>query len=573
MRNKPTAWNFMVFILLLLWTLSGHAQGPEQGGAQTKLPDAPSASKPEAQTYILMVFSSPVAGKKSEYNQWYNQQHMLDVVSVPGFVSAQRFVISEVQLRPITPQKANYMVMYKIVTPDLASVFAEVARRSKAGMTKMSPALDVTSLSSYTYKALGPVQPHTPVAEKKENSLDFYQLAFGEAVAGKEAEFNQWYDEHHLPDCVAVPGYVSGERFIFSDIQLGTDKGATYLAAFHVVAPDVAPVFEEFKKMAPKMTASPAFDGARTNGYTYKAIGPVIDGDQVRAERARKEASSYAPGSSFRDCPDCPEMVVIPAGQFMMGSADSDAEHQPEEGPIHQVTIAYNLAVGKYEVTREEYARFVSATQRPMPPKCFVPTDPANAKYSWVEGRNWTNPGYAQTPRDAVVCTSWKDGNDYAAWLSGVTGKKYRLLSEAEWEYAARGSSSASRFWGSSTEESCKYANVADTTFVQTWTSTKPTVACNDGYVFTSPVGTFKPNPYGLYDMFGNAWEWVEDCQNKDYQGAPADGSAWMSGNCADHARRGGSWFRPALTAAGRGFLDDSGWHSNAGFRIARELP
>ena len=145
--------------------------------------------------------------------------------------------------------------------------------------------------------------------------------------------------------------------------------------------------------------------------------------------------SRHAPGTVFRDCPECPEMVVVPAGSFMMGSPPSEKEREDNEGPVHRVTIPKPFAAGKYEVTVEEYRRFVVATGRGNGSGCYVYDGTRWEKDLLV---NWQSPSFSQSDRHPVVCVSWKDARAYARWLSENTGKQYRLLSEAEWEYVAR---------------------------------------------------------------------------------------------------------------------------------------
>lgn len=254
-------------------------------------------------------------------------------------------------------------------------------------------------------------------------------------------------------------------------------------------------------------------------------------------------ASGTTPGTVIRDCTECPEMVVVPAGEFTIGSPADEAARSDDEGPQRKVAIAEPFAVGKFEVTFAEWDACVAAGECKHKPK----TD-------W--GRN----------RQPVMRVSWDDAKQFVAWLSKKTGNSYRLLSEAEWEYAAR----------------------AGTTTVF---STGPTITTDqanfDGdYTYggsekgkdlgkTIEVGSFKPNPFGLHDMHGNVWEWVEDCYQRDgYQRAPADGSAYVSGDCSRRVLRGGSWnsYPRFLRSADR-YGDRVGYRvDNYGFRVARTL-
>ena len=187
--------------------------------------------------------------------------------------------------------------------------------------------------------------------------------------------------------------------------------------------------------------------------------------------------------------------------------------------------------------------------------------------------KNWENPGYPQTDEHPVVCVSYEDGQHYVEWLSKETQQTYRLMSESEWEYAARAGATTSRYWGNGEQEACRHANVTDRTLKQKY-NWLFTFNCNDGYAETAPVGTFKANGFGLQDMLGNVWEWVEDCYNKTYDGAPRDGSAWVAGNCPGRVIRGGGWSsRPqSVRSAIRYRYTPGDRNNNLGFRIASTL-
>jgi formylglycine-generating enzyme required for sulfatase activity len=180
-----------------------------------------------------------------------------------------------------------------------------------------------------------------------------------------------------------------------------------------------------------------------------------------------------------------------------------------------------------------------------------------------------------------VIHVNYDQAVGYAEWLSDKTGKKYRLLSEAEWEYAARGGSDKAQFWGSSPDRACQFANAYDVQgkarydFAKKHNMDWPNFSCDDGYPDTAPVGSFKPNAFGLYDMLGNVWEWVEDCYNKSYDGAPTDGRTWATGDCSRRVFRGGSWYsKPArVRSAGRLGFEPTIRNFNVGFRVARTLP
>ena len=255
------------------------------------------------------------------------------------------------------------------------------------------------------------------------------------------------------------------------------------------------------------------------------------------------------PGAAFRDCPECPEMVVVPAGSFTMGSPSSEQGREGDEGPAYRVTIPAPFAVGKYEATFSEWDACVSA--------------------GGCGGHRPDDKGWGRGARPATG-VSWKDARAYVRWLSGRTSKEYRLLSESEWEYAARAGTTTRYYWGDGSSGQCDYANGADRTLKERWGRAREVADCYDGHYRTAPVGTFKANAFGLHDMSGNVWEWVEDCPNDSYAGAPSDGRAWESGDCDRRVLRGGSWFsRPGvLRAASRGWSDAGIRSDFIGFRL-----
>lgn len=282
-------------------------------------------------------------------------------------------------------------------------------------------------------------------------------------------------------------------------------------------------------------------------------------------------AKGKKPGESFRDCPDCPEMVIVPAGSFTMGSPPDEPGRDKDEGPQRKVTIAQAFAVGRFEVTRGQYAAFVQATGRETGSSCAVFS---GSEYKFEGNRNWRSPGFEQTDAHPLVCVSWEEAQAYVQWLSQQTGRRYRLLSEAEWEYAAREGTTSAFIWGTDPNAGCRDANGADRTAQGKLPSNWTYSTCTDGAVFTAPVGSYAANRFGLKDMIGNAWEWTEDCYNESYAGGPADGTAWRTGDCSRRVLRGGSWiFNPQiLRSASRSWLYSSGRSDYVGFRLARTL-
>ena len=277
------------------------------------------------------------------------------------------------------------------------------------------------------------------------------------------------------------------------------------------------------------------------------------------------------PGETFRDCAECPEMVVIPAGTFRMGSPASEDERQADEGPLHSVTVR-SFALGKYEVTRAEFENYVNATRTKIRAGCFTENPKGLAPYP--EG-SWQSLGFPQTPKDPVVCVSWDDVSGFTKWLAAKTKQAYRLPSEAEWEYAARAGTTWRRFWGDGADQACGYANVADRTAKNKVADRPPIHACDDGYAYTAPPGQFSPNRFGLYDMVGNVWEWTQDCYAPNYTIAPANGEAWTIAECRSRVLRGGAWGNSPSSARSANRLEDppDARRDISGFRVARTLP
>jgi len=248
----------------------------------------------------------------------------------------------------------------------------------------------------------------------------------------------------------------------------------------------------------------------------------------------------YEPGETFSDCAKCPEMVVVPAGSFTMGSPQSEKGRTYYEGPQHRVTFSQPFAVGKYAVTFDEWDACVADGG------CngYKPSDA-----DWGRGKR------------PVVNVSWNDAQAYISWLKRKTGRDYHLLSEAQREYVTRAGTTTPFWWGSSILTG--QANYTD----------------EDGpkgqYRYeTAPVDSFQPNPWGLFQVHGNVLEWTEDCWKEDYSGAPTDGSAWTSKDCASRVVRGGSWetFPRYLRSANRDRYIAVNRSPRYGFRVARTL-
>ncbi|MEQ8509178.1 MAG: SUMF1/EgtB/PvdO family nonheme iron enzyme [Rhodospirillaceae bacterium] len=258
-------------------------------------------------------------------------------------------------------------------------------------------------------------------------------------------------------------------------------------------------------------------------------------------------AAAAESGETFSDCTHCPPMVTLPKGKAILGSEPWSANRKSGDGPIREVEINYTLAVGKHEVTRGQYRAFVDATGYATSyeeGRVGCNTWTHDRILGFVRDHTWDAPGYDQREDHPVVCVNWADATAYAAWLAETTGKPYRLLSSTEFEYATRAGTRGPWFWGTANADACTYANVADSTFRRLY-DYAPVFACEDHFERTSPVGAFEPNPWGLHDMLGNAWEWTDDCAHDDMNKVPTDGRAWRgedNGNCERRVPRGGSW-------------------------------
>lgn len=190
---------------------------------------------------------------------------------------------------------------------------------------------------------------------------------------------------------------------------------------------------------------------------------------------------------------------------------------------------------------------------------------------------SWQSPGFPQGLDHPVVCVQWADAVAYAAWLSNKSGQKYRLLTDAEFEWLLRAGTTTVRWWGDGRDQACDYANVSDLTkagIQKLPSDSATTFQCKDGYAFTAPVGSFKPNPFGVYDVFGNAWEWVQDCFAKTYDGAPANGSAREDGDCSERVIRGGAWHADPwyIRSAKHDWAPPELNTARVGFRLARDF-
>jgi len=311
----------------------------------------------------------------------------------------------------------------------------------------------------------------------------------------------------------------------------------------------------------------------------------VVFGGAVTALKA----AAVAP-ESIRDCTDCPELVSIPVGEFVMG-ADIEEPRRLElpefwatrEQPKHRVLIQRAFALGKYELTRAEFARFAAETGYSPEPGCwhFIGTE-----WLFDQARSWRDAKIGETDAHPVTCINWHDASAYLEWLSRKTGQRYRLASEAEWEYAVRAGTSTAYWFGDDPQRICEFVNLGDldTQDRFRWHETKIKYdkmsdwkgqSCRDGYPTLAPVAATVANPFGVHGMLGNANEWVADCWNDDHRSAAGNQAARLTGaDCGLRVMRGQGWTAVAAStrAAFRLKMNATDRRFTFGFRVARDL-
>lgn len=291
----------------------------------------------------------------------------------------------------------------------------------------------------------------------------------------------------------------------------------------------------------------------------------------------------------FRDCPDvCPEMVFIHPGEDLMGTADSIENSGilriwNNQKPQHRVVFGSPFLVSRFEITKRQFEFFVEDTNHYLAEYdgCAYPEDVSGKWQKRSLERNYAVPGFPQASDEPAVCVSYDDAKSYVKWLSQKTGKEYRLLSEAEWEYVARAGATETRPWGNELKAACLHANVADKEGLRYYQDWGFYHKCSDGFAYTAPVGSFQENSFGVFGTLGNVWEWVEDCFHESYRGAPIDGSAWVEEDCKIGILRGGSWYSAhrRVHYAFRRYApirepmeEDEGRRVTFGIRVARDL-
>jgi formylglycine-generating enzyme required for sulfatase activity len=374
----------------------------------------------------------------------------------------------------------------------MADVFLSYSQKDRA---RVKPLFDALTAEGYKVWWDLQIRAGESFDERIESTLEKVSCVVG--VWSKDAVRSEW---------VRAESAWAKDQGIFVSVRIDDDARLP-LKFYHVHTTSLAawngsPAAAEFRSLVRDIAVLAGIPKPAT-----AAAGPP--GDPAREDVVTSRAHTPEPLSRFRDRlrhgREGPEMVVIPAGSFWMGSAEAEGGRNEDEGPRHQVEIRQPFAVGRTSVTFAEYDHFAESTQREKPPDA-----------GWGRGNR------------PVIHVSWEDAVAYAQWLSDQTGKRYRLPSEAEWEYAAR----------AGTETPWSFGNAASDLGAVAWYSD------NSGGQ-THPVGEKEVNPWGLHDVHGNVWEWVQDCWHAKYEGAPADGSAWgaeAGGDCGRRVVRGGSW-------------------------------
>jgi sulfatase modifying factor 1 len=311
-----------------------------------------------------------------------------------------------------------------------------------------------------------------------------------------------------------------------------------------------------------------------TGGYLLaRGTTPIADGAPLAAKYSATPVVAQLPRPTFKDCDVCPEMVELPSGEFMMGSPDDEVGRKQSEGPPRRVTISKRFALGKFEVTLDQFSAFVTETGLAAGNKCQVMVQLDGGKELWSRPQaSFLQPGFEATGSHPVVCISGHEAQAYVAWLKRRTGKHYRLPTEAEWEFAARAGTSTSYSFGIDETELCAYARFADLSSPFGWRT-----GCRSGAPAYGPVqvGMLKPNAWGIADMHGNAWEWVEDCWTPDVRKLPIDGSAFAQpGGCEVGVIRGGSFASSprSVRSAHRRPNTVAKHYQTVGFRVALTL-
>ena len=465
------------------------------------------------------------------------QEKLLDVPSETPQVAETEETVAGTEETP--PQDKAKIEQPASKEPALSPEGAEVARLLAAAKTDIKARRLTSPVGNNAWdnyqRVLELVPAHPDAIQGMERVIESYMELFGVAVEQQEFDKAGGYltKIHELhPDS---PVLEEGERRLASAKQTRADRLAELerqrieqAIQEHWVAFEVALEAEELDEAEHILS--------EVHGLNSEAPG-LSEGEQRLVEAQQMALEREFAG----------EMVSIPGGTFRMGDLSGDGDDDAR--PVHSVTVpAYRM--GKYEVTFVQWDACVA--------------DGGCGRYR-PDDEGW---GRGNRP---VINVSWDDAQSFIDWLNNKTGGNFRLPSEAEWEYAARAGSTTKYHFGNSESQLCRYANHAD----DSTDYSNRNKSCSDGVgERTAVVGRYLPNSYGLYDMHGNVWEWVQDCWNDSYEGAPSDGIAWNSGDCSQRVRRGGSWYNTSQggSSSNRAFSNRWDNESNAsGFRLAQD--
>lgn len=367
-----------------------------------------------------------------------------------------------------------------------------------------------------------------------------------------------------------------------ADLHLSLGRVRTNLSALTRAVAAMGRLTESFVRNAEAWTTlltDAVKTGARRMLSAVDAVSGTMDRIVVSrvSELATPAVGAAEPGDKL------PDMVRIPAGQFKMGAPEEESEREGvgsfdnRSRPIREIVIAKPFWLARHPVTRGQFAAFVRDTGHKMGNTAWTYERSLLGKWEDKQrrGRGWRNPGFSQTDDHPVVCVSHDDALAYIAWLNAKVGGGYRLPSEAEWEYAARAGTTTARYWGDTMDQAHRYANAGDQSLKHALGRGADGFVLSDGddgFPFTSPVGSFSPNAFGLYDMLGNVWEWCADVWADTLKDHPANGLSNTTGDSSRRALRGGSWvdYPWGVRAATRVWSGTGGRSSNTGFRVAR---
>ena len=544
--------------------MAGTEQAPPPEKAEAEQPASKESALSSEEAEVTRFLAAAEADLKARRltspagnNAWENYQRVLELVPAhPEAVRGMERVID------------SYMQLFE------AEVEKEGFEKAAGYLTKISE-----------------LHPDSPVLEDGEQRLQEAKQARADRLAEQERQQQAELERQRIADAVAEHWTAFETAIQANDL----DKAAAILNQVRTLNPDepelgageqrleALRVELERQRVEASQAHWSAFDtalaaedleGATSTLAEIRTLNPEEPGlttgeqrllaAQAALERKQQEALKLELAG---------EMISIPGGTFRMG--DISGEGDDDEKPVHSVTVSA-FSMGKYEVTVGQFRRFVEATAYRTDAErnadgnegCYAYT--TDEGWNWRWGRSWRRPGYSVGDDQPVVCVSWNDVQAFIAWLSEQTGESYRLPTEAEWEYAARAGSTTKYHFGNSESQLCRYDNHADTSTDFDWRNE----TCSDGVgMRTAAVGRYQPNAFGLYDLHGNVWEWVQDCWNDSYAGAPTDGRAWTLGDCSRRVIRGGSWGNAPryLRSAHRKRDPRASRNDFLGFRLAKD--